>query len=208
MTERSLDTARGLSLIELLVAVAIFTLFSILAYGGLSRLLETRARLETEQQFWRALTLAFVRVQEDLTLVRARPIRDSDGMRWRAAFEGRPTDTRPTAFPSLEFTRGGVYVPGEAARSDLRRVAYRLDGIGRLWRRHWSDLDRAPTSMFEETLLLEGVEDFALRFYDGKGTSHSTWPPGGDLNALPRAVEFSLALAGRGRFTRIFLIND
>jgi general secretion pathway protein J len=200
----------GFTLIELLVAVAIFALFSVMAYGGLTRLLETRARLEAEQQFWRELSLVFVRIQEDLAMARARPIRDQHGLDWRPAFEGRPTDTRVGAAPSLEFTRGGLYVLGEGAQSDLRRIAYRLDEDGRLWRLSWPALDRAPGSTPQPELLLAQVEDLALRFYDERGEWRLEWPPAqGDLESLPRAVELTLALAaGRGRMTRIFLVND
>lgn len=197
---------QGLTLIELLVAVAIFALFSAMAYSGLMRLVETQAQLDAEQQFWRALALGLARAQEDLALARPRPVRDLDGS-WRPAFEGRPTDTRAATLPSLEFTRGGLPVLGSGPQSDLRRIGYRLDEDGRLWRLSWPVLDRAPTSRPEEELLLENVQNFTLRFYDARGTWRLEWPQHDELLALPRAVEFSLEISGRGRYTRLFLVN-
>lgn len=197
--------ARGFTLIELLVAVAIFGLLAVLGYGGLSRLLEHQNKLESEHAFWRELSVAFLRLGDDLVHTRARPVRDASGFPL-SAFRGQPTDTRALAEPSIEFTRGGVAEFGAARRADLRRVAYRLRD-GALERLTWPALDRAPVSPPQEMQLLRDVEIFEVRFYSRGGARLERWPAD-NSDELPRAVEISLEIAGRGKFTRLFLVNE
>ncbi len=42
--------ARGFTLLELIVVIAIFALFSIMAYGGLDSVLKTRHQVERAQE--------------------------------------------------------------------------------------------------------------------------------------------------------------
>ena len=215
-------SARGFTLIELLVALLIFGVFSVLAYTGLSRLLDGRARLADEQRDWQALSQTFLRISDDLEHARARPVRDEGGVELLAPFIGRPYDSRALGDPSLEFTRGGEIKYGAAAESDLRRVAYRLKE-GKLYRITWPSLDRAPAAKPLESPLITNVESFEVRFPGPGGGAANTWPAGpaafnvpatsGALpgttapGPLPPAVEVTLAVKGMGSFKRLFLVN-
>jgi general secretion pathway protein J len=194
----------GMTLIELLIAVAVFGIFSVLAYGGLSRLIANRERLDVERQFWSEMSLAFTRMHDDLAHARARRVRDVSGFPL-PAFRGEPTDTRALAEPSLEFTRGGEIDISAARRSDLRRVAYRLRD-GTLERLTWPVLERAPVSEPIELPLLTNVEEFTVTFFAAVGTKSERWPTH-ETEVLPRAVEVTIQIAGRGRYTRLFLVN-
>lgn len=196
--------ARGFTLLEVLVAIGIFALFSTMAYGSLTRLLENRERVEAERLFWRELALAFGRMQDDFAFARNRQVRDADGLQLRPAFRGEPTDQRALAEPSVEFTRGGVTSVGPLP--DLQRIGYRLaDGI--LYRVYWPALDRAPDAQPVSVALLEDVEEFQVRYHDTAWTDH--WPPLGQtaFPALPRAVEVTLKHRTRGSYTRTFLVR-
>lgn len=196
---------RGFTLIEVLIALGIFALFSVMAYGGLMRALEVQERIEAERTFWQALTLVFVRLDDDLAHARPRRVRDVSGGVLLAALRGQPTDTRALADPTLEFTRGGVLVLGDAARSDLQRVAYRLRDRA-LQRETWGALDRSPVSQPLASTLLDDVEELHVRFYAASGVWVDRWPTEA-TEVLPRAVEVTVVIAGRGAFTRRFLVN-
>jgi general secretion pathway protein J len=213
---RSGGRVAGFTLLELLVAIGVFALFSTMAYGGLMQILESRDRVDAERTYWTGLARAFLRIEDDLLHARERTVRSVSGTPL-PALQGQPTDTRAVAEPPLEFTRGGVLTLSEGARSDLQRVAYKFED-GKLWRLTWPVLDRAPTTKPHEAVLLEDVEDFQARFFAGVPTAgataaappsaQATWPPsGGSLTALPQAVELTIKLRGRGELKRVFLVN-
>jgi general secretion pathway protein J len=208
MTPRDSIRHSGFTLIEVLVAVAIFGLLSVLAYGALGNLLDTRVRLDAERAFWRDLSLTFMRLGDDLAHARQRSIRDTGGFPL-PAFRGQPVDPRPLGEPSLELTRGGELEFSPARRSDLRRVAWRLNE-GKLERLVWPVLDQAPVSKSLDSPLLQDVELFELQFIAADGTRQSRWPPPGSAitETTPRAVEVRLRLRERGEFSRLFLVNE
>jgi len=57
---------RGFTLVELLVALAIFALMSGFAYRGLTAMLDARAALAKESRKWRDTALFVGRVERDL----------------------------------------------------------------------------------------------------------------------------------------------
>jgi general secretion pathway protein J len=200
--------SRGFTLIELLVALLIFGIFSMLAYTGLSNILDRRTRLGEEQRNWQALAQVFLRISDDVAHARQRGARDEAGIGALAPFVGRPYDSRALGEPSLELTRGGEMKYGFAAESDLRRVAYRLKD-GQLLRITWPVIDRAPTTKPLEAPLLANVETFEVRFFTGaSGNTVTNWPAGGaNPNVPPPAIEVSLVVKGMGTFKRLFLVN-
>jgi len=198
-------SASGFTLLEVLVAVGIFALFSVMAYGSLLRMLDTRDRLEAEREFWRSLALTFEQMSDDLSQARPRTVRDIFGNPL-PALRGQPVDERALGEPSLEFTRGGRLVFGKVTYSDLQRVGYRLQD-GTLSRLTWAELDRPTKSDPSAQPLLEHVSDLRLRFYAPAAGWMDQWPATNPLTALPAAVEISFTIEGHGQFLRIFRVN-
>ena len=196
---------RGVTLLELIVAVGVFALFSVMAYGALNRILDQRDQIEQKREYWRTLSLTFLRMEEDMAQARARSVRDIDGTTL-PSLRGQPTDTRALADPTLELTRGGLLVFGEGVRSDLQRVGYRLeDNV--LLRLTWPVLDRAPQTKPFESLLLRDVETFEVRFYSLGGNWIDVWPVEELSEELPRGIEVTLTLTNGNEFKRIFFVN-
>jgi len=199
--------SRGFTLLEVLVAIGIFALVSAIAYGSLIHVMDDRTHLDAEQEFWRQLSLTFTRMEDDFSQARDRPVRDPIGLPApQPAFRGQPTDTRATGAPSVEFTRGGVLTLGAGTRSDLQRIGYRLVD-GTLKRLVWPVLDPGPQTEPLELTLLNNVESFRVRFFSKSGAWLDLWPPEGGNEPLPRGVEVTLTLKGRGEFKRLFLVN-
>ena len=203
--------AAGFTLLEVLVAVGIFALFSAMAYGSLLRILDTRDRLETEREYWRGMSLSLMLIEEDLAQARSRTVRGADGL-VRPAFLGQPVDSRALGEPSLEFTRGGQMVLGDGARSDMQRVGYQLRE-GTLSRLVWPALDQPLVSEPRAAPLLEQVEELRVRFYAQPGGWVNSWPASTQTgvpmpnNALPAAVELTLKIKDRGEIVRVFQVK-
>lgn len=203
--------ASGFTLLEVLVAVGIFALFSAMAYGSLLRILDTRDRLDTERDYWRSLSLSFLQIEEDLALARPRTVRGPDTNE-QAAFLGQPVDNRALGAASMEFTRGGQLVVGDGARSDLQRIGYQLrEGV--LLRLIRPALDQPPTGKTRELPLLENVEEMRVRFYAPAGGWVDIWPPPSQTgappakNTLPAAVELKLKIKDRGEIVRVLRVS-
>jgi general secretion pathway protein J len=202
-------TQRGLTLLEILVAITVFAIFSTMAYGGLLRLLDSRERVDAERVYWRNMSTAFVRIERDFSLARNRPVRQNDGnLIPGSAFLGQPTDPRALGDPNVEFTRGGISVPN-GSTADLQRVGYRFVD-NKLMRLAWPTLDRAPLTKPQTTPVLHDVDEFEMRFYQNRAWI-DRWPPLGAGSAtapsLPAAVEITVALKGRGQYKRVFLVG-
>lgn len=117
---------QGFTLLELLVAMAIFALSAWLAYGGLRQVLAGRdvllPKLAEQTAVWRALGL----MTSDLDNLAPRPIRDALGGPRPALESGGASDSL------LELTRRDPARALLASRSELCRISYRLEN-GQLW---------------------------------------------------------------------------
>ena len=193
--------SRGFTLLEMLVAVAIFAILAVVAHSGLNTVLLTQARVEESARALTELQQAYRWLQRDLEQVIARPVRDQLGG------ELLPLQAGSRVGVMLELTRGGWRNPAGQDRSTLMRVAYRLDG-DTLIRHQWLVLDRAQDSEPLDRELLAGVEALELRWLDASGDWQPQWPPPNaqDSPGLPRAAEINLRLADRGELRWLFLL--
>lgn len=60
-----IDHARGMTLIELMIALALFALLGLLTWRATDSLITTRQHVGAELERWRAITTAVARVDEE-----------------------------------------------------------------------------------------------------------------------------------------------
>ncbi len=197
----------GLTLIELLIAVAVFSVLSVLAYSGLNNVLLAANRTQAESEKLAQLQMAMRFIQRDFDQLVNRQIRDQFGDKQPALESAEPSDEQPM----VTFTRAGWPNPGGQLRSTLQRVAYDLnEEEERLVRITWTELDGAPEETALRTTLLEPVTELSFRYMNDQGDWQRTWPPlqqsvGLNQAALPKAVEVNLTAEPWGRLHRILL---
>lgn len=209
-----LAPSRGFTLLELLVALSIFALIGVAAYNGLYAVLNARADTDRQAQRLAEIQTALMLVGRDVEQTLARGIRNEYGDP-QLPLQGGAKDG-----PLFEFTRTGWRNPTRLPRSNMQRIAYRIDKDN-LVRISWRVLDRAQDSLPQEAPILGGVTEAQVRFLDEKLEWHAEWPPAnlatqlnpgsaptnqGQQPQLPRAVELVLELKDFGRITRLFAL--
>jgi general secretion pathway protein J len=189
----------GFSLVELLVAMAVLAVLASVSFRGLNSILEAEAHVQSETRRWNDVAVVIAHMARDLSLAVPRAVRDDiGGVRAAMTIERAMNEAQS----QLVVTRLG---DGDSAspQSDLRRIGYRLRA-GTLEYLVWPSTDAAPNTAPTVNPLLEDVGDVQWRALSQEGSWTSVWPAGQKANALPRAVEAQIVLAGGRRITRIF----
>jgi general secretion pathway protein J len=193
---------RAFTLIEVLVALAIFAILAALAYGTLGQTLDSAEMLNDRMDRLQALQRTMRLLSEDLQQLSPRPIRDELGDGF-----GPALDTDFQSGFALELTHGGWSNPMVLPRSTLQRSAYRIEE-DELIRYHWTVLDRTLANEPLSVTLLDGVESILFRFLQADGEWTEQWPPQNRPGLLgarerPRAVEIIVTLTGEGEIRRL-----
>lgn len=194
---------RGFTLLEILIAIAIFVIVGAMAMGGYNELVGQSQILEENNARSRAVQAAVQRMVQDFATLEPRPVREPLGESYQPALR---SDARSQLL--AELTHAGWSNPAGLPRSTLQRVAYRIDEEGRLRRDHWYVLDRTLAGEPVSRVLVDRVERVAFRFMDNNGRWHEQWPPLGysapDAQRVrPIAVEITLELEDWGEIKRL-----
>ena len=195
--------ARGFTLLEVLVAVVVFGIISVLAYGGYNQLIQQSDIVERSASRTRVIQSTVQRMTEDFAMLEPRPIREPIGESLEPALRAGGTRVETLA----DLTRSGWTNPAGLSRSTLQRVTYRLLD-NKLERAYWTALDRTLSTEPTSAVMLDKVRAVSFRFMDQNQTWHDQWPPlgysGADAARLrPIAVEITLELEDWGKIVRL-----
>ena len=193
MIMRDDQSQTGFTLVELIISLFIFGMLAaagvgLLTYGTQAQAV-TAERLEgvaAERRLTAILT-------NDLAQAVARVSRDITGAP-EPAFRGGQGPVL------LRYVRSGWSNSGDAVRSGIQRVEWRLNQT-KLERVTRPLVDGAADA--EPITMAENVERVALRFRN-EGTWQSDWAPSDPLE-LPEAVELTITRNGEAPLTRLFL---
>lgn len=193
----------GFTLIELIVALAIFSVVSMLAFGGLLTIQDSREHITRVSTKLAELQMAFTILERDITQVVPRGIRGEFGDPKSALIGGGLGVSQ-----GIEFTRTGLRNPTGRPRSHMQRVGYTVKD-NNLIRLSWLVLDRAQDAEVAEMILLKNVESLSFRYLDTVNRWTNEWPPNlTDLSEvslqIPKAIEVTLNVEGWGTLLRLF----
>jgi general secretion pathway protein J len=182
----------GLTLIELMVALAVVAVLGVISYRAVAAASESRARLSDQDRRWSDITRFVQTAESDMLQMVARP-------------QGS------VAAPSLQFAPGdagnGVeisFLKLDGARSTARRVGYRLDGTHLILLR-WPGTD--ATSLPSQDVVLDQVKSLRFAFV-ANGKSNAAWPPfPTQTSVLPDAIDMQLELADAGTVRRLVALH-
>ena len=191
---------KGFTLLEVLIAIAIFSLISLSSFTIFDSVLtgDTTAKLRSERQ--NELQRAFLIIERDITQIARRSIR-LNGEAPLARLIQSASDSFATEEQAIAFVRHGWTNPGLLLpRSDMQAVAYRLTEET-LQRLHFNFVDSVVGEEPKVRALIRDVTELTFEYYDGKKWQE-TWA----ADTLPLAIAIEINTKDYGAIRRQFLV--
>ena len=193
------------TLIEVLVALAVFGVLSAMAYMTLGQTLSNSDMLTERMDRLQAIQRTVNYISNELLQAAPRSIRADLGQAQPALRSSFAADF------ALELTHNGWPNSAGVPRSTQQRTAYRIED-DELIRYHWNVLDRTVNNIPVATILLDDIESLTFRFLLDNGDWTDQWPPiaagaASDSTLLPRAVELTLVLPDEGEISRVVVVS-
>ncbi|ELT3696924.1 type II secretion system minor pseudopilin GspJ, partial [Escherichia coli] len=178
-------TRAGFTLLEMLVAIAIFASLALMAQQVTNGVTRVNSAVADHDQKLNLMQQTMSFLTHDLTQMMPRPVRGDQGQREPALLAG--AGVLASESEGMRFVRGGVVNPlMRLPRSNLLTVGYRIHD-GYLERLAWPLTDAAG-SVKPTMQKLIPADSLRLQFYDGTRWQES-WS---SVQAIPVAVRMTL----------------
>ncbi|MBJ2129418.1 type II secretion system minor pseudopilin GspJ [Alteromonas sp. IB21] len=201
---------RGFTLIEILIAMAIFTLIGLASTGLLTTVIDSNDISEERFAKLQLLQRAMVTIERDLQQAVPRAIR-YNGEKQDMVMAGGKLDGSDD--DGIGFVRGGWHNPQlMLPRSTLQYVAYRLNE-NRLERLYSNYVDNVIGYEPKVRVLLEDVESLKIEFLATSSNESLdqyedlSWNESYKGTALPRAVAIEFVSKDFGKIRREFTLT-
>jgi general secretion pathway protein J len=199
-----LQSLKGFTLIEILIALAVFAILSTITSSVLYNAFTTRTRVNEQSVYLNKLELAISLIQQDTLQILERAIRGNE-MRLFPLFIGQSD--------YVEFTRDGNVNPNSSEkRSTLKRIAYTCQK-GVLIRRTWNSLDSLDRTTYQDKVLLEQLDECHFSYLNQTLQVLPEWREQA-LNqnqrreTLPKAIQVNMTLRAHGEINLLFTIPE
>jgi general secretion pathway protein J len=196
----------GFTLLEILIAMAIFTLIGLASTSVLTSVIDSD-ELSTERfEKLERLQRAMLTLERDILQATPRPMRLEEEINQRVMVGG--ADLFESETDGLGFVHGGWHNPQlMLPRSTLQAVGYRLQKK-QLQRLYGNYVDNVIGYEPKIKILLEDVEDFKVYFLaaDEQEIGAGAWQESYAESVLPKAVAIELTSKDFGFIRREFLV--
>jgi len=178
----------GFTLLEVLIALFIFTLVSMMLTSALHTVITAQSVTESKAEQFRQLQMALLLLSRDVEQAVNRPVRNTQG-KDEPAFIGSAR--------RIVFTHQGA--------ANLMRTGYACQQMN-LYRETWPSVDAAADTLLHRRLLLNQVAECWFDYLDQEGRWQKEWPIDSQTqHALPRAVRISLTLP-MGKMSQLYVL--
>jgi len=194
---------QGFTLLEIILAIAILSLVGTMIYGGFSQTALNKARVEEDVDRSRIVNMTLERMVRELSMAfvstHVNPSLDLRVM--QTAFVGKDNG-KDDRIDFTSFSHRRLY--RNAHESDQNEISYFVTedpdepGVSVLARREQNRIDSDPRRGGKSQILIEGVEEFNLEYFDPLLSDWvQTWNTQDILaqpNRLPTQVRIRLAV--------------
>lgn len=191
---------KGFTLLEVLIAIAIFSLISLSSFSIFDTVLSGDEIAKQRSERHNELQRAFLIIERDITQIARRSVR-LNGEAPLDNFLQTSVDSFLSDEQALAFVRHGWTNPGLLLpRSDMQTVAYRIvdETLERL---HFNFVDAVVGEEPKVRLLMSDVSELAFEYYDGK-----QWQKMWSENFLPLGIAIAVNTKDYGIIRRQFLV--
>lgn len=195
---------QGFTLIEILIALAVFAILATLTSSAMYYAFNTRARVTEQANRLNTLQLALTLIQRDTEQAVLRDVRGNE-MHIFSAFVGEPH--------YFELTRGGIINPnGDEKRSSLKRIAF-LCRDSNLIRRTWDILDTTDRKNVRDKVILDNLLNCKFAYLNRNLQVLPEWHANAiqqnqRAEPLPQAIQFNLTLKDWDKMSFLFIIPE
>lgn len=197
----------GFTLLEIMVAVAIFTVIGLASNSVLNRVLDGDEASQQKFAELQRLQRIMLTIERDILQATARPVRSATGTN-KIVLRGGDNFLESEA-DGIGFVRAGWQNPQlMLPRSTLQAVGYRLQE-GKLEKVYSNYVDNVVGAEPRVKVLLEEVEDFQVEFFlrqKQNSEDTSNWGDSYSSEELPKAVAFIIETKNFGRIRREFAL--
>ncbi|MFT4993147.1 MAG: general secretion pathway protein J [Paraglaciecola sp.] len=196
---------RGFTLLEILIAMAIFTLIGLASTSVLTTVIDSDEASSQRFEKLEGLQRAMLTLERDILQALPRAIR-VNGEANNTVIEGGQ-DLLDSEADGISFVRAGWHNPQlMLPRSTLQAVAYRLQE-GQLQRLYGNYLDNVVGFEPKVKVLLEDVTDFRVEFLSSPDGKDLNWEESYMGTVLPRAVAVTINSQDFGEIRREFFLG-
>lgn len=216
----------GFTLMEVLIALFIFSILAILTMRGLQTTFAAKKQSKEVLDQLAELEIAYSVIQQDIEQIINRNVLEPNGG-MKLAFLA-PVDNRANSgfkasmeseygYNRLEFTRTGVFnTIVNTPISDLQRVAYFLNKDV-VVRHTWRQMDATTSTLVDRRPLLSEIEELSIYFIDQTGQkldmpavkpSYRGFNPLLPSMELPKGIVFNFKIKQYGDVEWVFTLPN
>ena len=193
---RTTHNQSGFTLLEVLVAIGIFSVVAIVSYTTLDTYIQQRERLTSHYARLERLQRLFILLERDIQFSVGRKVQVDDDL------QSAMISKQDNILLGMTVAQADVQ---NASGISLKRVEWELDG-NELIRAQWDVLDHAGNLEPARLLVSDDVADIEFSYFIYSSDRRLETSDSLDSGQMPAGIELNVTLISGGSYRRVFAL--